>query len=218
MNRGWMQIQVYLLPIPITLGMAYLWQRWSGSTTFAWYVTLLAVLYGYIVPGIGTNIMKKWRFHGPGRVGNYYIHHGFIWAANLSPALFLCFLGTPEGPLSYGTILRVLLATGAVHAFKGWVYDIALLRYGFTEITSVPRLKGKSPEEIAGHYAPVCFFLIGLTYGLGALAAYHFFVVQHRADVWSHVWAWAIGGVAMVAVPSLAYGVIERREQVRAKK
>lgn len=218
MNKRWMQIQVYVLPIPITLIMAYLWQRWSGNTTFAWYVTLLAILYGYIVPGIGTNIMKKWRFYGPGRIGNYYVHHGFIWAANLSPALFLCFLGTPEGPLGYGTILRVLLATGAVHAFKGWVYDIALLKYGFTEITSVPRLKGKSPEEIAGHYAPVCFFLIGLTYGVGALAAYHFFVILNRSDIWSQVWVWTIGGGAMIAVPSLAYGVIEHRERVRWKE
>ena len=215
MSRSWMRIQVYVLPIPITLTLACLWYRWSGSATFAWYVTLLAVGYGYLVPGIGTNILKKWRFHGPGRMGNYYIHHGFIWAANLSPALFLCFLGTPEGPLGYGTILRVLLATGAIHAYKGWIYDIALLRYGFTEITSVPRLRGKSPEEVAGHYVPVCFFLIGLTYALGTLVAYHFFVVLHRTDVWSHVWSWTTGGVAMVAIPSLAYGIIERQERAR---
>jgi hypothetical protein len=183
---------------------------------FTWYVTLMAILYGYIVPGIGTNIMKKWRFHGPGRVGNYYIHHGFIWAANLSPALFLSFLGTPEGPLGYGTILRVLIATGAIHAYKGWIYDIALLRHGFVEITSVPRLQGKSPEEVAGHYVPVCFFLIGLTYALAALVAYHFFVVLHRTDFWSQVWAWATGGVSMLAIPSLAYRIIEHQERVRA--
>ncbi len=218
MSKRWMQIQVYILPIPITLAMGYLWQRWSGSSAFAWYVSLLAVLYGYVVPGIGTNIMKKWRFYGPGLVGNYYFHHGFIWAANLSPALFLCFLGTPEGPLGSGTILRVLLATGAVHAFKGWVYDIALLRHGFAEVTSVPRLRGKSPEEVAGHYAPVCFFLIGLTYASGALVAYHFFIVLQRTDLWSQVWAWTIGAVAMVAVPSLAYGVIEEQERRRREK
>lgn len=212
MSLRWMRIQVYALPIPITVALTCLWYRWSGSLAFACYVTLLAVAYGYIMPGIGTNVMKKWRFLGPGRVSNYYIHHGFIWAANLSPALFLCFLGTPEGPLGSGTIVRVLLATGAVHAYKGWIYDIALLRYGFTELTSVPRLKGKSPEEVAGHYVPVCFFLIGLTYALGALVAYHLFVVQHRSDVWSHLVAWMIGGGAMMAAPSLAYGVIEYRE------
>ncbi len=210
-----MRIQVYVLPVPITLGMAYLWYWWSESITFSVYVTILAVLYGYVVPGIGTNILKKWRFHGPGRMGNYYIHHGFIWAANLSPALFLSFLGTPDGPLGYGTILRVLLATGAIHAYKGWVYDIGLLRHGFSEITSVPRLTGKSPEEVAGHYVPVCFFLIGLTYAMGALVAYHFFVDMQRTDVWSHVWAWSTGGIAMVAIPSMAYGIIERREARR---
>ena len=218
MNRTWMWVQVYVLPIPITLAMAYLWFRWSGNAAFAWYVTLLAILYGYIMPGIGTNVMKKWRFHGPGRVGNYYVHHGFIWAANLSPALFLCFLGTPKGPPGCGTILRVLLATGFVHAYKGWVYDIALLRYGFTEVTSVPRLRGKSPEEVTGHYVPVCFFLIGLTYALGALVAYHFFVVLNRTDIRSHLWAWSSGGVAMIAIPSLAYGIIERRERARSPR
>ncbi len=216
LQRSWMRIQVYVLPIPVTVTLACLWYGWSGSVAFTVYVTLLAVLYGYIVPGIGTNVMKKWRFHGPGRVGNYYVHHGFIWAANLSPALFVSFLGTPEGPLGYATILRVLLATGAIHAYKGWIYDIALLRYGFAEITSVPRLQGKSPEEVAGHYVPVCFFLIGLTYAVGALVAYHFYVVLRHVDIWSHIWAWTIGGVTMLAIPSAAYGVIERQERKRA--
>jgi len=210
-----MWFQVYVLPVPLTLAMAGLWRWWSGSTAFAAYVTLLAVLYGYIVPGIGTNVMKKWRFFGPGLIGNYYIHHGFIWAANLSPALFLSFLGTPHGDLDWGTMLRVLLATGAIHAYKGWVYDIGLLRHGFTEVTSVPRLRGKSPEEVAAHYVPVCFFLIGVTYALGALVAYHDFVAPQRLDAWRHVRAWAVGGVAMVAIPSLAYGFIERRERAR---
>lgn len=215
MARKWMWIQVYVLPVPVTLAMAWLWRWWSGSAAFAGYVTLLAVFFGYLVPGIGTNLMKKWRFFGPGLVGNYYVHHGFIWAANLGPALFLSFLGTPREALGWGTVLRVLLATGAIHAYKGWGYDIALLRHGFTEVTSVPRLRGKSPEEVAGHYAPVCFFLIGMTYALGALVAYHEFVVQHGSGIGSHVRAWAIGATAMVAVPSLAYGIIERRERMR---
>lgn len=208
-----MLFQVYVLPIPVTLVMAWVWLRWSGSSTFAWYATLLPILYGYVVPGIGTNILKKWRFRGPGLVGNYFIHHGFIWAANLSPVLFLCFLGTPKGPLSVGTITRVLLATGAVHAYKGWVYDIGLLRHGIAEVYNVPGLKGLSPEQVAGHYVPFCFFLIGLTYALGALVAYHYFVVLQRTDLWSHLWAWGVGGVAMVAVPSLGYRLIEHRER-----
>ena len=73
---------------------AWLWWWWSGSVAFTAYVTLLAIAFGYVVPGIGTNVLKRWRFHGPLRMGNYYVHHGFIWAANLSPALLIAFLGT----------------------------------------------------------------------------------------------------------------------------
>ena len=209
MGKGWMWFQVYVLPIPVTLGMIWPWLWWSGSTTFTWYVTLLPILYGYVVPGVATNILKKYRFRGPGRIGNTYVHHGFIWAANLSPVLFLCFLGTPPGPLSGGTIVRVLLATGAVHAYKGWVYDIGLLRHGFAEVYQYPRLQGRGPEEVAAHYVPVCFFLIGLTYAFGALVAYQHFVVLQRTGVWDHIWAWSAGGLSMVAIPSLAYRFIE---------
>lgn len=217
MNRGWMRIQVYLLPVPITLLTAWLWLRWSGNGTFALHVTLLAIVYGYVVPGIGTNLLKKWRFTGPFRMGNYYIHHGFVWAANLSPVLLLCFLGTPQGALGWETITRVLLATGAVHAYKGWVYDLGLVRHGFAEVFNAPGLQGKSPEEVVAHYVPVAFFLIGSTYALGALRAYELFVVQGRTDLWAQAQAWAVGFLSMAIIPSLAYCWVEKRSERKAR-
>lgn len=209
MSRRTMALQVYFLPIPVTLLTAWLWWRWSGNAVFATYVTLLPIVFGYVVPGIGINIRKMWRFQGPFRMGGYYIHHGFIWAANLSPVLLLCFLGTPQGPLGAGTIARVLVCAGAVHAYKGWIYDLGLMRHGFSEVT-VPDLVGLSPEALTAFYVPVCFFLGGLAYAMGGLAAYHLFLVQGRSDLHAHLWAWFIGFGSMASLPSLAYEVLIR--------
>jgi len=208
-SRRWMALQIYAFPVPITVLTAWIWWLWSGSVAFTLYVTLLAVAFGYVVPGIGTNVLKKWRFHGPFRMGNYYIHHGFVWAANLGPALLLSFLGTPREPLGAGTIVRVLLCAGAVHAYKGWIYDLGLLRHGFAEVT-IPELNDLTPEEVAAHYVPLCFFLVGFGYGLGGLLAYQFFVVEQRCDLAAHLWAWLGGFGSMAILPALAYELVER--------
>ena len=80
--------------------MYFAWAAWSRNGTFALFVMLLPLFYGYVVPGIATNILHKWRFKGAWVVGHYYVHHGFLYAANMSPLLLLSFLGTPREVLS----------------------------------------------------------------------------------------------------------------------
>ena len=59
------------------------------------------------------NILHKWRFKGAWLAGNYYIHHGFLYAAKMSPLLLVNFLGTPREGISWENELRILLCAGA---------------------------------------------------------------------------------------------------------
>lgn len=209
----WTVVHVYVLPVPVTLITGWLWWRWSGSAALALHMTLLPVVFGYVVPGIGTNVLKRWRFHGPWVIGNYYKHHGFVWAANLSPVLLLCFLGTPHAEPGAGTVLRVLVCAGCVAAARGWIYDLGLLRHGCLEIT-IPGLEGRSPEELANYYVPLCFFTVGLAYALGGLTAFSLFVVDGRGDPAAHLRVWLVGFGMMALLPALAF---EWRDRWRGK-
>jgi hypothetical protein len=40
----------------------FVWAAWSDNRVFALYVMLLPLFYGYVAPGIATNLLHKWRF------------------------------------------------------------------------------------------------------------------------------------------------------------
>lgn len=208
-GRSLIRFWVYVLPIPLFTTMLFMWHSWSKSITFSAFVCLLPVFYGYVAPGIATNILIKWRFKGTWLIGNYYIHHGIMYSANMTPLLYISFLGTPIDSLSLGVIFRVLLCTAVLNAFFSWLHDILLVKYDMVEIYNQPAAEGKSPEEIVTHYAPICFFLIGLTYAGSCLFAYHLFLVLHDLSFRSVVWVSLAGIAAMFSLPSLAYHWLE---------
>ena len=211
MSRRITQFSVYVLPLPLSGAMYFAWLRWSGSIVFALYVLLLPLAYGYIVPGIATNILRKWRFHGRLLIGRYFAHHGFLYAAKLSPLLLLAFLGTPRAPLTPGAIVRILLATGALVGFVYWWHDLLLVRYGFVTVDNSPAREGASPETIVAHYAPLCFFLVGLTYAAAAVLGFHVFIVRGHTAPGTIAWVSLSGFALMFTLPSLAYRLCERR-------
>lgn len=211
MSRILMRIWVYVLPVPLCAVMYFAWLTWSASRPFALYVMLLPLFYGYVAPGIATNILGKWRFKGRWVVGSYYAHHGFMYAANMSPLLFVSFLGRPVDSVSAGTIWGVTLCTAVLHGFVLWIHDILLVKLKMVEIYNQPAAEGRSPEEIVTHYAPLCFFLLGLTYAVSALLAYDVLVVQHCVTTISLISVSLAGVLLMFSVPSLAYYLLEKR-------
>jgi len=215
MSRLIIRIWIYVLSLPMAIAMYFLWAAWSNNRTFALYVMLLPLFYGYVVPGIATNILHKWRFKGAWLAGHYYAHHGFLYASKMSPLLLISYLGTPLENLSLETALRILLCTGALNGFFYWINDILMVRHGFVEIYNRPATDGRSPEEIVTHYAPVCFFLIGLTYAAASLIAFQMFVIQHKIDPVSVGWVFLAGIGLMFSVPSLAYRALERKKGVQ---
>jgi hypothetical protein len=209
MSRAVIRFWVYALPLPLFVVMYFVWAAWSDNRVFALYVMLLPLFYGYVAPGIATNLLHKWRFKGPWVVGSYYAHHGIMYSANMSPLLFIALLGTRHESLSTATALRVLLCTGALYGYMAWVHDILMVRHDMVEIYSRSAAERRSPEEIVTHYAPLCFFLLGLTYAAGALLAFQTFVVHHKTDAASIVWVSLVGAILMFSLPSLAYRASE---------
>lgn len=209
MSRWLIHFWVYVWPLPVSAAMYFAWVAWSGSRAFAAYVMLLPLFYGYVAPGIATNLLGKWRFKGPWVVGSFYAHHGFMYAANLAPVLFVAFLGTPREPISTATATRILLCTGALNGFVLWIHDILIVRHGMVEIYNGPAKKGRSPEEIVAHYAPLCFFLIGLTYAAAGVAAFQILVVNGPAKGMVVFWLSLTGAALMLTLPSVAYHLIE---------
>ena len=204
-----MRIWVYALPFPLFLAMYFAWLSWSNSRAFALYVMLLPLVYGYVVPGIGTNILKKWRFNGPWVVGSYYAHHGFMYAANMSPLLFLSFLGSPLNVISVGVVVRIILCTAALHGYVLWIHDVFIVKLKMVEIFNPPAYQNRSPEEIVFYYAPLCFFLIGLTYAVSSVLAFWVFVVRHQVTMASVTCLCLVGMALMFSLPSLAYRYLE---------
>ena len=212
MSRKIAYVWVYLLPLPVFTAMYFVWLSASGNLAFTLYVLLLPLLYGYISPGIATNLLKMWRFKGPGVVGNYYVHHGFMYSANMSPLLYLTFdVRTPHS-LDIAEFLRIAVVTGAVQGFVLWIHDILIVRADLVEIDNRPTRERRSPEEIVTFYAPVCFFLIGFCYAVSAMIAYQQFVIEGRTEMRDLLWVWLGASSFLFILPGIAYFFLERKK------
>lgn len=202
---------VYLVPIPFSVGGYYAWVFLFNNTSFAFFVTTLPILYGYLVPGIATNVLKKWQFKGRGVIGSYYIHHGFMYCANMSCPLLLSFIDLSKESLCTATVIRILLTTAGLQAFVLWIHDILLVKHDMVEIRNRPGRNNKSPEEIVTHYAPLCFFLLGITYAAAAVIAFYTFVVQENVTLAANVRVWLWGLLFLLTLPGIAYQITENR-------
>lgn len=192
----------YIFP---TLGfpwVCWLWYR-AGGAPLAIFIMGLPLIYGYIIPGIGTNLMKKWRFNGPMLIGGYYWHHGFIYSSTMGMALFIAAFPVGEGLLA---ILLIALRTAAIVGFVAWWHDILAVRNGMVEIYNGPCKRGEPPEVIVTSYAPVCFSLLGLTYGAVGGLAYQM-VLKGESSM---VWLWPVGLIAMTVATCVPYLVLEK--------
>ncbi|MCP4413735.1 MAG: hypothetical protein GY808_14340 [Gammaproteobacteria bacterium] len=206
-----MIIWVYLLPFPVCIAAFLYWREVTKSQLFALFIIALPVLYGYIIPGIGTNIMKKWRFHGKMLLGNYYIHHGFKYASNLNLSFFVAFSDAYVQPNpSLHRYITIALSTAFIQGYIIWIHDTHCIKQGMLELDNPFSRAGKSAEEISFQYAPLTFFLIGLTFAISSLIAYQQLVVENN-DSWRVFSYCLLGGFTMMAcIPSIVFGFVEK--------
>ncbi|UCH93604.1 MAG: hypothetical protein JSV88_25495 [Candidatus Aminicenantes bacterium] len=118
----------FILPFPLLVIMPYLWYiRVEHNLLFALYVLILPMLWGYIVPGIGTNVLKLWWFKGKWLVGNYYLHHGIMYAGPMALLLYVTF---GEGPVSTTQAITIILCTAGMQGLLSSQHDILAIKAG----------------------------------------------------------------------------------------
>jgi hypothetical protein len=192
------------LGFPIFL---WLWVR-DGSPAFAALVMGLPLVFGYVIPGIGTNILKMWRFHGPWLIGNYFIHQGFIYSATFGMELYLSFFPPAHGTEAW-TLIGNMARTAAMMVFIGWSHDLIAVREGVIEIYNGPWKRGASPETIVAHSAPLCYALLGATYG--AIATWGYRILVQDGNINALWWLFPLAFAAMAVAASVPYLLMEPR-------
>jgi hypothetical protein len=154
----------YLAPAVLAPASFFLWQREYGGdlglVAGAW---LIPVLWAYIVPGIGTNVLKVWEFNTRLRLGRFRPHHGFVFGS--ATAMLAWLVHVPSQSLFDAA--RSALVLCSVLAFWNLIYDVVAIRAGVLCVYNQAWADGQSEAAIALDYAPWFFGGFGAVYGLG---------------------------------------------------
>jgi hypothetical protein len=155
----------YLAPAVLTpLSFVLWWKTYGGDiwlTLIAW---AIPILYAYIVPGVGTNILKVWEFDTRFRLGRFRPHHGFVFGSATATVAWICHAGAADSVLD---IVRTGLVFACVLGFLNIIYDVKALDSGILRVYNQPWAEGKDSTSVAMDYAPWFFGGFGLIYGVG---------------------------------------------------
>jgi hypothetical protein len=189
-------VSTFLFPIVGFPLVTYAWWRTSGSWPFVAVVMGVPVLFGYLMPGVATQVVKRWRFTSGPRVGAYYLHHGFIYGSKLAFALLLV-VRSLETVGSVLDAIAVIAVAGAATAFGGWWHDVHAVRAGKIEVDG-------GTEALVG-FAPPSYFSMGATYAFVVLVAHRVLM----EDPIAVAWVFPAGLTVMCVVPSLVFLAVD---------
>jgi hypothetical protein len=203
----------FVLPVPLTV-LAFLLWRSAYGPLYASYVLGLALAWGYVGPGIGTNLLGLWRFRWRFlRVGSYYLHHGFMYAPYMATMLWVAFgahYGASRPGPTGGAVVAIVLVNALVQGFVSTRHDVVGVRAGMIEVSCDESDLGHSAEEVVNAWGPLGFSLIGGGYAAACLFACDILVARGRHDAASLALAWAVG-LALMAAVSLPYPIRQRK-------
>lgn len=194
-DRQALELYAWLGPLLLAPLSALLWMRELGQPGPALAVAWgLPIAWGYLVPGIGTNLLKVWEWGSRHQLGRFRPQHGFVFGS--ATALLAWLVHTPAH--GWADVLRCALTLACVLGFVNLLYDIVALRAGLLKVYNQPWADGASPEVVALDYAPIYFGLFGFCYG-AALA-----LTEWRGGSAQSV---ALALLACSAVPTLGYAL-----------
>jgi hypothetical protein len=192
----------YLGPALLTPLACWLWLRtYRGDTRLVAMAVLLPILYAYIVPAVGTNLLKIWEFDTRFRLGRFRPQHGFVFGSATAMLAWLC-----HGHLATGwlDVARTALLYACVLGFINLLYDIKAIACGFLRVYNQPWAEGHGAEAIAMDYAPWIFGGFGAVYGV-SLAGAEYWLAHVTPDVWAFSGYFLLSLALAIALPVLGY-------------
>jgi hypothetical protein len=193
----------YAAPAVLTPLAAWLWWRhYGGHLALAAIALLVPIAHAYIVPGIGTNLLRVWEFDTRLRLGRFRPHHGFVFGS----ATAMLALPAVDAPGAHTAALEIVssgMAAAVILGAVNWVYDALAIRAGVLKVYNQPWADGRDAWVIATDYAPWFFGGFGFIYAAGLKLA-------EAALLGNHDPARAVAvGIALLAgtvtLPTLGY-------------
>ncbi len=207
-NRRFFTLYQYISPLVLTPLSFWLWwhtyHEELSLTLVAW---LLPILFAYIVPGVGTNILKVWEFDTRYRLGRFRPHHGFVFGSATSMLLWLVHTGIAT---SMADLLRMAFVSASVLGFWNLIYDIKALKAGILIVYNQPWADGKGEEAVAMDYAPVFFAGFGMVYGAAISGAEILHTLKYLDGIMAVLYFISVF-VVSILVPVILY----RRASIR---
>jgi hypothetical protein len=141
-----------------------LWRReYGGDLRLVAAAWLTPIIWAYVVPGIGTNVLKVWEFNTRLKLGRFRPHHGFVFGS--ATATLAWFVHAPVHRVF--DVFRLSFVLCSVLAFWNLLYDVKALEAKILIVRNQPWADGKEASAIAMDYAPWFFGGFGAVYGVG---------------------------------------------------
>lgn len=190
----------YIAPAVLTPLAWSLWTRVMPHVQLTLCAWLVPILWAYIVPGIGSNVLKVWEFNTRLKLGRFRPHHGFVFG---SATAMLAWLAHASAAQSWSDVAQSSFVMAAVIGFWNVLYEIAAIRAGLLQVYNQPWADGEPAETIAMDYSPWFFGGFGAAYG-GFLAMSEWFM-PYPLPWWQCV-LWVLGGLSIcIAVPVFGF-------------
>ena len=194
--RRALSLYSYLAPAVLAPLTFWLWLReYDGDFKLVAIVWGLPVLWAYLVPGVGTNVLKMWEFDARFRLGRFRVQHGFVFGSATSMIAWLVHGGQVT---DFAGVLRMAFILASVLGFWNLLYDIKALEAGILRVYNQPLAEGQPAPAIAMDYAPWFFAGFGAVYGLCVGL-----VELHAASLQS----WPMTAAALIAALALGCAV-----------
>lgn len=195
-------IYQYIAPLILTpLSFWLWWHFYEGNLYLILIAWLIPILFAYIVPGVGTNILKVWEFNTKYRLGKFRAHHGFVFGSTTSMIAWLCHINIVT---TIFEIVQLAFILSCTIGFLNLIYDIKAIKANILIVYNQPWAEGKSEAEIAMDYAPIFFAGFGAIYGFSiGIAELLFF--NKTISITLFLWYFTLTLVVAILVPVVLY-------------
>lgn len=201
--RRFLSIYQFLVPL-LLLPLGYwLWFQRFHNHRFVILGLLVPVVFAYVIPGVGTNVLKLWEINTRFRVGKFRPQHGFVFGTGTAMLALPCLVAPTSPVFDLGGFLQAGFLMGTVLGFWNWVYDLAAIGSGFITVYNHPYGEDRGTEAIVSDYAAIYFGVFGVAYGWAMYLAQVLLLGQGQ-------WSWYVpllvgSSVAGLALPSACY-------------